>query len=594
MKKVKKVREPPQEEQPTEEINEDLFSDVTPQSLNLQDRIISVLEKKMKITRLTKIQAESYHPIIEGKDVLMRADTGSGKTLSYLIPIMQCLVQRFPRDTNPIDRSLGPLVVIICPTRELCLQTSTVVDKFKSQMAYITPGVLLGGEKVASEKKRIRKGINILITTPGRIQYHLKNTQNLTFPHLQFLVLDEADRLLDMGFLKPITEVINSLPPRQTILVSATLHRQLQQLTEISLTNPVTVGEAPSEDFSIPPTLLQRFLVVRPKWRLTSLASLLLRCVTDIPNMKAIVFINNCLSVDFHYTFFSLFNFMTPAERHQRKQGPRKPKNEENEENKKDEEEPKKEATIQDIHASTDNDEIGSFSPYLNCPIFRIHGNVDQIDRAKTISKYTTENKAILFCTDVAARGLDIPDVTTIIQFDPPIDTEDYVHRVGRTARIGKDGIAYLFLQEFELGFINLLQTKKVDIKEYPYKRLIKRAVSIMQGDDEGLCIAAMKKETESTVESDKELENLAARAWASTIKAYTSHRKETRKIFDKTQLHLGQMAASFGLTKTPGDLKRMLAEERELLSKSKTPNEEDADKAKFLPAFEERTSEFL
>lgn len=573
------------EEQNEEEV---LFSDVSPESLHLQDRVLSVLVHKMNITKLTQIQADSFSPIVNGKDVLIRADTGSGKTLSYLIPIMQKLVLDFPKDTNPINRSMGPLVVIVCPTRELCLQTATVVDKFKSQMPYITPGTLLGGEKVGSEKKRIRKGINILITTPGRIIYHVKNSQNLQFPNLKFLVLDEADRLLDMGFLKPITELIHTLPERQTILLSATLPPQLKELTELSLKNPVNIGTMKSEDFSIPPTLCQRFVVVRPKWRLTALAALLRRCVNDIPDMKAIVFINNCLSVDFHYTFFNYFKYMTPAERRERKSKPRNL----NQENKRDEES-KGNATIKDIHASTDNDEIGGYSPYLKCPIFRIHGNVDQIDRAKTISKYTTEKTAVLFCTDVAARGLDIPGITTIIQYDPPIDTEDYVHRVGRTARIGNDGIAYLFLQDFELGFINLLENKKVNIKEYGFQRLVKRAVAAMKGDDDDLCFAAMKKETVSTVE-DNDLENLAARAWASSIKAYTSHKKETRLIFDKTKLHLGHMAAAFGLEKTPQDIKEMLSEERELISKSKRPDEPGANDQQFLPAFEERTSEFL
>lgn len=565
-----------------------LFSTTSPESLGLQDRVLSVLTHKLGITHLTQIQADAYGPIAAGRDALIRADTGSGKTLAYLVPLMQRLVTDFPRDSNPITRAMGPLAVIVCPTRELCLQTATVVDKFRSQMPYITPGTLLGGEKVAAEKKRIRKGINLLITTPGRIAYHMKNSQNLQFPNLRFLVLDEADRLLDMGFLKPVTELVRALPPRQTVLLSATLPPQLKELAELSLSDPVSVGTMKSEDFSIPPTLCQRFVVVRPKWRLTALAALLRRCVNDIPNMKAIVFINNCLSVDFHYAFFNYFKYMTPAERRERKRLPRPPEKE-----KEKEKEQKGDATIMDIHASTDNDEIGAYSPYLKCPIFRIHGNVDQIDRAKTISKYTKEQSAVLFCTDVAARGLDIPGVTTIVQYDPPIDTEDYVHRVGRTARIGNEGIAYLFLQDFELGFINLLENKKVEIKEYGFQRLVKRAVAAMKGDDDDLCFAAMKKETVSTIE-DNDLENLAARAWASSIKAYTSHKKETRLIFDKTKLHLGHMAASFGLEKTPQDIKEMLSEERELISKSKRPDEEGANDQQFLPAFEERTSEFL
>jgi ATP-dependent RNA helicase DDX31/DBP7 len=505
----------------------------------------------------------------------MRADTGSGKTLSYLIPIMQRLAIDFPKDTNPITRKLGPLVVIIAPTRELCLQITTVLEAFQSQMPYVIPGTLIGGEKMETEKRRIRNGITILVATPGRILYHLENSQNLVFPNLRFLVLDEADRLLDMGFMSKVVKILERLPPRQTVLVSATLPSQLQELKELSLREPVCVGEMQDEEFSVPAQLVQRYVVVPAKWRLTTLGALLRRCVVDIENLKCIVFINCCLSVDFHYIFFNYFKFRTPAERAARKAEQRRGV-----------------PTIRDMHPSIDNDEIGGFSPFLQCEVFRIHGNVDQIDRAKTISQFTAAKSAILFCTDVAARGLDIPSVNAIIQYDPPIDSEDYVHRVGRTARIGHDGIAYLFLQEFEAGFVRLLEEKQVTIEEYQYDRLKRRAVQAMGGDDVELCLAAMRKETMSTCE-DRDIANLAARAWASAIKAYTSHKRETRDIFNKTQLHLGHMAAAFGLEKTPVELKEMLAEERDLLKKSKRPDEQP-EKTELLPAFEERVSEFL
>ena len=596
---TKNTAEPQQEAINQIELDESIFSDVSPSSLDLTPRVLSVLDEKLKITRLTKVQADSFKPIIDGRDVMMRADTGSGKTLSYLIPIMQRLTVDFPRETRPITRELGPLVIIISPTRELCLQILTVLDKFKSKMPYITPGALLGGEKLQSEKKRIRKGITVLVATPGRLVYHLQNSQNMTTDNLQFLVLDEADRLLDMGFLGKVTEIIKALPPRQTILVSATLHSQLQTLQEISMNDPVVVGEIKDEDFSVPSTLVQRYVIVGMKWRLAALAALLRRCVSDIPNMKCIVFINCCLAVDFYYTFFSYFKFMTPAEREKKARLSKRQRQSENrfkvpeefeqlgEQNKS-----SKEATIKDIHASTDNDEVGATSPYLKCEIFRIHGNVEQIDRAKSISKFTAAESAVLFCTDVAARGLDIPDITTIIQFDPPVDTEDYVHRVGRTARIGKDGISYIFLTKEESGFAKLLKQRNIEIKEYPYGRLVSRAVKAMGGDDEDRCMAALRMETYSTV-IDNDLESFAARAWASAIKAYTSHRKEMRNIFNKKYYHIGGLAASFGLEKTPTELKQLIAEERETMMKSKKSDDDEKDK-KSLPAFEDRTSEFL
>ncbi|EAY12202.1 DEAD/DEAH box helicase family protein [Trichomonas vaginalis G3] len=588
---------PEQTEQKTEqtvtveEITEGLFSESTIDAFELNPRLISAL-KKMKIDKFTNIQTESIPPIISGSDVLMRADTGSGKTLAYLLPIMHRLATDFPRDTNPIRRDMGCLAIVIAPTRELCLQIETVVQDLRSQMNFVISGSLLGGEKVQSEKKRLRKGINLLIATPGRLLYHLQNSQNLYVNNLKFLVLDEADRLLDMGFGKKVAEIIEIInqaqnkvddnPVHQTILVSATLPKELHSLTEIALYKPTEVGIMQDEKFSIPQTLLQRFVTVDAKWRLVALATLLKRYMIEEPETKAIVFLSCCKSVDFHASFFSFFNFMTPEERAQKKIPQRNYKgpNPNAEENK---------PTIRDTHASTDNDEVGAFSQFFNCPVFRIHGNVDQIERSKTISKFTAAKSAIMFCTDVAARGLDIPNISVIIQYDPPVDTEDYVHRVGRTARIGHDGISYLFLQQNELGFIDLLRDRKVQIKPYKYEELQRKGVAAMLGDNPNLCFAAMRKETFECVKTN-DLEMAAGQAWAASIAAYTSHHKTTRSIFRAQALHLGHLATAFGLEKTPAEIKEMLHEDRDLQESINKPTE----KKEMLPAFEERTSEFL
>lgn len=603
------------------EADPNLFSDVEPQSLNLEPRVLSALINKMKIQKLTKIQADTYQPILEGKDVLMRADTGSGKTLAYLIPIMQRLVLDFPKDTNPITRDMGPLVCIIAPTRELCVQIETVVLLFKSQMPFLCPGTLLGGEGVQSEKKRIRKGINILIATPGRMLYHFQNSTNFTFPNLRYLVLDEADRLLDMGFMGRITEILNLLPPRQTCLCSATLHKELSTLTQLALKSPVTVGIMESEDFSIPETLVQRYVVVPTKQRLTFLTLFLKQMIYNYPDMKAIVYLSNCSSVDFHYAFFNYFNFVPLYKRQKGRRITSQPLNKpppsellkvivpqktekaerklrkygNPEEQNTNQDQPKKPELvslgIRDPHASTDNDEIVADSPYLECPIFRIHGNIDQITRSKTIAHFTAAPAAVLFCTDVAARGLDITGVNTIVQYDPPIDTEDYVHRAGRAGRIGKDGIAFLILQDYEIGFIDLLQSKGVEIKRTTDQSIYQRALEALQGDNLELCVASHHQEIRSTIQNN-DLEMIAAHAWASTIAAYSTHKPETRAIFTKNKLHLGQLAEAFGISKPPSEIKEMLREERE--QKEATEKSKKAEDVKMLPSFEERTSEFL
>lgn len=580
-----------------EDITEGLYSESGLDDFELNPRLINAL-KKMNIDKYTKIQSDSIPPIISGSDVLMRADTGSGKTLAYLLPIMHRLSVDFPRDKDPITREKGCLALIVAPTHELCQQIDTVVQNLRKQMNYVVSGTVTGGSKTAKEKAILRKGVNLLIGTPGRLLYHLENSQNLIVDNLKFLVLDEADRLLDAGHGKRLEQIISIInerqgktddkPAHQTILVSATLPKTLDALANIALYNPVNVGTMKDEEFSIPMTLLQRFVTVDAKWRLAALATLLKRYFVEEPETKAVVFLSCCKSVDFHASFFSFFNFMTPGERAHRRIPQRNYKGPLNE-SEKQEEKTENKPTIMDKHASTDNDEVGGFSPFLNVPVFRIHGFVEHIERSKTISKFTSVKSGVLFCTDVAARGLDIPGVTLIVQYDPPVDTEDYVHRVGRTARIGKDGIAYLFLQKNELAFVDLLRDKKVNLKHYKYDELVRKGVDAMMGDDYDLCMAALRKESFETVQKN-DLTMAAGQAWASSIAAYTTHHKTTRTIFRARDLHLGHLATAFGLEKTPAEIKEMLHEERDLQESINTP----VEKKQMLPAFEERTSEFL
>ncbi|EAY03930.1 DEAD/DEAH box helicase family protein [Trichomonas vaginalis G3] len=165
---------------------------------------MSVLEKK-GFSKLTNIQAESIKAINNSRDALICANTGTGKTLSYLLPIFTNLAKEFP----DIKREMGCLALIVVPTRELCLQIETVVQDLRSKMNFIVAGTLLGGEQTNVEKKALRKGLNVIITTPGRLTYHLQNSQNLTFDYFRYFVLDEADRLLSEGFQNQLVQIIN-------------------------------------------------------------------------------------------------------------------------------------------------------------------------------------------------------------------------------------------------------------------------------------------------------------------------------------------------------------------------------------------------
>ncbi|EAY03928.1 Type III restriction enzyme, res subunit family protein [Trichomonas vaginalis G3] len=558
-----------------------LFSDVDIKAADIDSRLMSVLEKK-GFSKLTNIQAESIKAINNSRDALICANTGTGKTLSYLLPIFTNLAKEFP----DIKREMGCLALIVVPTRELCLQIETVVQDLRSKMNFIVAGTLLGGEQTNVEKKALRKGLNVIITTPGRLTYHLQNSQNLTFDYFRYFVLDEADRLLSEGFQNQLVQIINLIKGKSSqsgakyhsILVSATLTSSIESLSSIALSDPVRIGSIISKNYSVPDSILQRVVSVELKDKLLALLLLLKKYYTQIPEMKAIVFLSTISEVDFYATFFSYFNFLTPQEREDKGLPPRKFMVNDS-----------SKPTIRDHHPTTDNDEVGGFSPFLNAEIYKLHGNLEQTDRNKTISKYTASKDALLFCTNVAARGIDIPDVQLIVQYEAPVETEDYVHRIGRTARIGEDGVSYLFLQDYEMGFVNKLTNMGIKIKNYNFSEIVQKGVSAMKGRNLEKCTFGIKMEIFSTVKSNN-LSDIACYAWQSAVQSYRTYRREDRVYFDSRKLHLGHLANVFGLEKTPSQISDFLNEDYEL----KKSLNEPVQKKEMLPAFEEQTSEFI
>lgn len=190
-------------------------------------------------TQPTVVQSYAIPEIMKGGDVMIKSETGSGKTLAYLIPIVQML-QAAP---ERIERSDGAYCLILVPTRELCVQIEEAVKKLLLPFFWIVPTVICGGQKRKAEKSRLRKGANIIISTPGRLLDHALHTASLSLSRVRMLVLDEADRLLDMGFeqqLRDLLELLRKQTPRrpQTVLLSATLSPQLEQLATLSLQEP--------------------------------------------------------------------------------------------------------------------------------------------------------------------------------------------------------------------------------------------------------------------------------------------------------------------------------------------------------------------
>ncbi|MED6196971.1 hypothetical protein PIB30_052276 [Stylosanthes scabra] len=351
---------------------------------------------------MTQIQSRAIPHLLIGKDVLGAARTGSGKTLAFLVPAVELLynVQFTPRN--------GAGVIVICPTRELAIQTHAVAKellKYHSQ----TLGLIIGGSTRKLEAERIAKGVNLLVATPGRLLDHLQNTKGFIYKNLKCLMIDEADRILEANFEEEMKQIIKILPKnRQTALFSATQTKKVEDLARLSFqTTPIYI---------------------------------------DVDD-----------------------------------------------------------------------------------------GRTKQT-RTTTFFDFCKAETGILLCTDVAARGLDIPAVDWIVQYDPPDEPKEYIHRVGRTARgEGGKGNALLFLIPEELQFLRYLKAAKVPVKEYGY--------------DEKK-VANVQSHLEDLVANNFFLNKMAKDAYRSYLLAYNSH--SMKDIFNVHRLDMKDVAASFCLSNPP------------------------------------------
>lgn len=386
--------------------------EATPQKfseLNLSEKTMKAITE-MKFETMTEIQQRGIPPLMAGRDVLGAAKTGSGKTLAFLIPAVEMLsALRFkPRN--------GTGVVVVSPTRELALQIFGVARdlmQFHSQ----TFGIVIGGANRSAEADKLTKGVNLLIATPGRLLDHLQNTKGFIYKNTKALVIDEADRILEVGFEDEMRQIVKILPKedRQTMLFSATQTTKVEDLARISLRpGPLYINVDHKKEHSTVEGLEQGYVICESDKRFLLLFSFLKRNLKK----KVIVFMSSCNCVKYHSELLN----------------------------------------------------------YIDLPVLELHGNLKQQKRTNTFFEFCNATQGTLVCTDVAARGLDIPSVDWIVQFDPPDDPRDYIHRVGRTARgsNGK-GRSLMFLQPNEVGFLSHLKEARVPVVEFdfPAKKLV-------------------------------------------------------------------------------------------------------------------------
>ncbi|XP_056145125.1 ATP-dependent RNA helicase DDX18 [Lampris incognitus] len=425
--------------------------------------------KEMGFEHMTEIQHKSIRPLLEGRDVLAAAKTGSGKTLAFLIPSIELIykLKFMPRN--------GTGVVILSPTRELAMQTYGVLKELMTHHVH-TYGLIMGGSNRSAEAQKLANGVNILVATPGRLLDHLQNTPGFLFKNLQCLIIDEADRILEVGFEEELKQIIKLLPKRrQTMLFSATQTRKVEDLARISLKKePLYVGVDDNKDTATVDGLEQGYVVCPSEKRFL----LLFTFLKKNRKKKLMVFFSSCMSVKFHYELLN----------------------------------------------------------YIDLPVMAIHGKQKQTKRTTTFFQFCNADSGILLCTDVAARGLDIPEVDWIVQYDPPDDPKEYIHRVGRTARgIDGQGHALLILRPEELGFLRFLKQAKVPLNEFDFS---------------WSKISDIQSQLEKLIEKNYFLHKSAQEAYKSYVRAYDSH--SLKQIYSVNTLNLPMVAVSFGFKVPP------------------------------------------
>lgn len=436
----------------------------------------------------TPVQAATIPLLCSFKDVAVDAATGSGKTLAFVVPLVEIL----RRSSSAPPKRHQVLGIIISPTRELSSQIYHVAQPFISTLSSIRSLLLVGGAEVKADMKKIEEeGANLLIGTPGRLYDIMDRMDTLDFKNLEILILDEADRLLDMGFQKQITSIVSRLPKlRRTGLFSATQTEAVEELAKAGLRNPVRIevrAETKQQDDSAssrdaapsktPSGLFLEYLECEADQKPSQLVDFLIKNKSN----KIIVYFMTCACVDY-------WGAVLPC-----------------------------------------------LSALKGLSLVPLHGKMKQIVREKALASFTSLSSGVLLCTDVAARGLDIPGVDCIVQYDPPQDPNVFVHRVGRTARLGRQGTAIVFLLPKEESYVEFLRIRRVPLQQRECNDNVLDVVPLMR----------------SAARKDRDVMEKGVRAFVSYIRAYKEH--HCSYIFRWKELEVGKLAMGCGLLQLPG-----------------------------------------
>ncbi|KZX16803.1 DEAD-box ATP-dependent RNA helicase CshA [Methanobrevibacter cuticularis] len=378
--------------------------------------------KDMGFEEPTPIQSLTIPEALQGKDIIGQAQTGTGKTVAFGIPVLESI---FVKDNSP-------QAIIICPTRELSIQVAEELGKLSNHMRKLHILPVYGGQPIGRQLRSLKKGVHIIIGTPGRLLDHIQRG-TLDLSGIEIAVLDEADEMLDMGFREDIEKILRKTPKkRQTLLFSATMPNTIKKLTHNYQNNPKHLRVA--QHLITVPEIEQFYFEAREKMKLETLSRLM-----DTYDINlALVFCNTKRRVD---------------------------------------------RLVRDLKSR-------------GYSVDGIHGDLSQKQRDNVMNKFRKGRIDILVATDVAARGIDVPDVEAVFNYDVPNDNEYYVHRIGRTGRAGKTGYAFTFVagkEIYKLRDIQKYTKSKIkqqkipsidDIKEMKVNILLNKIKQVIENDN--------------------------------------------------------------------------------------------------------------
>ena len=600
---------PVHENKKNQNSSQTIFSIKTFDDLKINQYLKRVLNKNNYNT-MTKIQKKAIPILLEHKNVIVKSETGSGKTLAYIIPLYQSLIEI--NEVTKINRKDGIYSIIFSPTHELCLQIEKTFDKLKSCCINVIFGAMMGGQKINTEKKKLRKGINVIISTPGRLLYHLRNTGNLNFSKLKTIIIDEADLMLDMGFEKDIKECFKLILKKsesdenerfnneediqlnpdlfkrfKIFLISATIDNRIRKMSNYFMKGFKAIGfekedndkkeenvenkkdtgnndindiEKENEKYNInknnylsslkQQNITQFYSCIYDEYRLVHLIAFLYNTFQQ----KTIIFVSTCDLCEYLSKLITEIEIDINYEQNQRNI---KDKSNQN---------PKKESSEKNINLFSQK-------------TYKLHGKMKHDERKIVFNDFNEDNTGILIATDVASRGLDFKDVDWIIHYDINPDIKEYVNRIGRTARIDNTGNSILFLMKNEMKLLDTcFISVKDNLNEMPNsdilinftkninKNILKTKINEyfpdVKNEEENLDDNELYKKKfqnilnvlirciKNFVFKDKINLVLARKAFKSEVRAYATFFKYGKDIFNINTLNLTRISRSFGLYK--------------------------------------------